>query len=48
MSTRILILAAAAAAALACGAAAQQKQTLPRGDGRAMPIAADSLPKECR
>jgi uncharacterized protein (DUF305 family) len=48
MSTRILILAAASATAIACGAAAQQKQTLPRDDGAAMPIAADSLPKECR
>ncbi|QQO16804.1 DUF305 domain-containing protein [Bradyrhizobium diazoefficiens] len=37
MSNRVLILVAAVAAALGCGAAAQQ-----------MPMAADSLPKECR
>lgn len=48
MSNRVLILVAAAAAALGCGAAAQQKEQVPTSGSGAMPMAADSLPKECR
>jgi uncharacterized protein (DUF305 family) len=48
MSNRVLILVAAAAAALGCGAAAQQNEHVPMGGRGAMPMVADSLPKECR